>query len=146
MQDTAKWDDIVMRSIDVGSRHIDQKFFWRRYYYANASEHRLAQLLTKMRVPFTPNVKFTLRTDDGRTRIYVADFVFNAVPYIWRGNGTPELVHGLEAKAMRDGGFPKRAIENQRILCEQFGIRIPLLDDEEILRWFRQRYLPLTSL
>lgn len=143
MQDTANWDGIVLRSIDVGARQEGRRLRHRGYYYVNISEYHLAQLLFRENIPFTPDIKFTLRTDDGKTRIYIADFVFDTDAYIWKEGKRAELIHGIEAKARSGKDFSDRAKENRRLLFEQYGITIKLLSNKEIARWHRLRFLPL---
>lgn len=143
MQDTANWDGIVLRSIDVGARQEGRRLWYRGYYYVNISEHQLAQLLFRERIAFTPDIKFTLKTDAGRTRVYIADFVFNTDAFVWKVGKRAELIHGIEAKAKSGTDFSERAKENQRLLYEQYGINIRLLSNDEIARWHRRRTLPL---
>lgn len=143
MQDIANWDRIVLRSIDVGARQKGRRLWYRGYYYVNISEHQLAQILFRERIPFTPDIKFTLRTNNGKTRIYIADFVFDTDAYIWKENGHAELIHGIEAKARSGKDFSARAKENQRLLLEQYGINIKLVSNRKIDRYHRRRSLPL---
>lgn len=143
MQDTANWDGIVLRSTDVGARQEGRRLRYHGYYYVNDSEKQLAQLLFRERIPFTPDIKFTLRAGGGKTRIYIADFVFDTDAYIWKEGTRAELIHGIEAKARSGKDFSYRAKENQRLLSEQYGINIKLLSDREIAKWHRRRFLPL---
>ncbi|MFC1703129.1 hypothetical protein ACFLZO_01545, partial [Patescibacteria group bacterium] len=131
-------------SIDVGARQEGRRLWYRGYYYVNIAEHKLAQVLYREKIPFTPDIKFTLRTDEGKKRIYIADFVFNTDAYIWKEGKHAELIHGIEAKAKSGDDYSKRALENQRLLLEQYGINIKLLSNDEIARWHRRRTLPLS--
>ncbi len=95
MEDTANWDGMILTSNDVGARQEGRKLWYRGYYYVNISEHQLAQLLFREKVPFTPDIKFTLKTGEGKTRIYIADFVFDTDAYIWKEGKRAELIHGI---------------------------------------------------
>lgn len=143
MQNTANWDGIILKSIDVGARQEGRRLRFHGYYYVNIDERQLAELLSRERILFTPDIRFTLRTDSGKTRIYIADFVFDTDAYIWKEGKRAELIHGIEAKAKSGKDFSDHAKENQKLLLEQYGINIKLLSNGEIARWHRRGFLPL---
>lgn len=145
MEDSASWDGISVRSISVGARKVGRVNFYKGYYYANEYEVLLARLLVRMRIPFTPDVKMCVRYDDGRTGYFVPDFIFDKHAYIWTTpQGKTRLIHGIEAKGLTSAGdFPEKAKRRIRLLEEQRGIRIWLMCNKMIKRWYGRGYLPI---
>jgi hypothetical protein len=144
LRDEADWDRVVLHSVEVGSRNKTAKLVFEGYHYATKGELQLAQLLTGMGIPFVPDVPFTLERDDGRTRLFVPDFIFERTAYVWYGRRRPTLIHGIEAKGKtRNGDFSDRAKENVRLLREQFGLNVLLLSNSQIKHYFTKGRLPL---
>jgi len=142
-----KWRGIKLVSVDVGVRHDD--FLHDGYRYVTIGELRIARLLDKQGISFTPDVQVTMRKFDassngGRSRktvIYVPDFIFNRDTYIWTDQDGDEFeIHGIEAKA--SPGAPPKV----QLLFERRNIRILVLGDKEINAFARNGRLPLKLL
>jgi hypothetical protein len=143
-RDTARWDGVDYVSVDVGAQNKAKKYVFQGYHYATRGEMQLAELLTTLGIPFTPDIPFWLKKPDGLARLFVPDFVFDKRPFIWFGRRKPTLIHGIEAKGKtRLGTFSERALENVRMLHEQRGIRILLLSNGQIKQYFNKGRLPL---
>lgn len=155
-RDDARWDGVDFVSVDVGARNKSEKLIFNGYQYATKGERQLAELLANMGVSYTPDVPFWLPKPDGRSRLFVPDFVFDRRPFLWHGPnpGTthrrrrhPMLIHGIEAKGKTRGGtFSERALENVRLLAEHRGIVILLLSNSQIKQYFHKGRLPLAPL
>lgn len=144
LRDTARWDGIEVASIDVGARNKPRSLFFNGIHYATKGEWQLAQLLTSMEVPFTPDVPFTLELPTGRGRRFVPDFIFDRAAYVWCARRKPLLIHGIEAKGKtRNGNFSDRALENVALLKKQYGIVVLLLSNSQIKHYFTKGRLPL---
>lgn len=145
LRDTADWTGIDIRTINVGAAKHD-KFLFRGIRYVNETELMLAQLLWKMRLPNTPNVRFIMDMPPGSKlpkRVFVPDFIFNGKACVWDDGNGQELIHGIEAKG---GGFPARAVLNVRLLREQRGIHIMLLNRKDISHYTKLGGLPIQPL
>jgi hypothetical protein len=142
LRDTADWTGVQIRSIGVGAAKNNDKFLCHGCHYVNETEFLLAQLLWKIRLPFTPNVRFILDLPPGQ-RQYVPDFIFNGKAYVWDDGGGPQLIHGIEAKG---GTFSRRARQNVKLLLEQRGIHVRLLNRKQIVEHTRQGSLPVRLL
>ncbi len=154
-RDDARWDDVDFVSVDVGSRNKSKKLIFDGYQYATKGERQLAELLSLLGIAFTPDVPFWLLKPDGRSRLFVPDFVFNRRGYVWNGGRRPVLIHGIEAKGKKkfdgpDGKrvsrFSERAQENVAMLKEQRGVVILLLSNSSIKQYAAKRHLPLHPL
>ena len=66
LRDTADWTGVQLRTVNVGADARSDKFLFRGCRYVNETELLLAQLLWKMKLPFTPNVRFILDLPPGR--------------------------------------------------------------------------------
>lgn len=143
-RDQADWTGVRFQSVDVGAGNKPKRLNLDGYQYATEGELRLAVLLTDMGIPFTPDIPLTLTLPNGKTRLFVPDFVFNREPFIWCARGKQVLIHGIEAKGKtRLGTFSERALENVRLLRAQRGIAILLLSNAQIKQYFFKGRLPL---
>ena len=143
--DAADWDGVDLVSVNVGAIK-NARNRYQGFQYATEAEAMLAELLTRMRIPFTPNVFFSLARNSagGNSRCFVPDFVFDKRAFLWHGGtGQRELIHGIEAKGAAPGRFPPRALEKVRLLCEQRRIVIKLLTNVEIRAFYRAGALPM---
>ncbi|OGL74553.1 hypothetical protein A3C96_04045 [Candidatus Uhrbacteria bacterium RIFCSPHIGHO2_02_FULL_60_10] len=139
-RDHACWDGIQLVSTDVTGGKRDDSMIVDGYQYVTACEAMLAQMLIGMKIPFTPNVSFDVVMRGGAiTRAFVPDIVFNCRAFLWRDSRTETLIHGLEAK----GRNHSRTNRKIRLLAEQRGIVIKLLNNGQIRRLFRTGILPL---
>lgn len=146
-RDGARWEGVDFVSVDVGARNKSEKLVYDGYQYATKGERQLAELLTELGIAFTPDVPFWLPKDDGRSRLFVPDFVFNRQAYLWYGRRRPTLIHGIEAKGKtKDGTFSERALENVRLLKEHRDVTILLLSNSQIKQYFNKGRLPLKPL
>lgn len=143
-RDEARWDGVDFVSVDVGARNKSDQLIYDGYQYATKGERQLAELLSTLDIPFTPDVPFWLPKPDGKSRLFIPDFVFNRRSYLWYGRRRPLLIHGIEAKGKtRQGTFSERALENVRLLKEHRTITILLLSNSQIKHYFNKRRLPL---
>lgn len=146
-RDEARWDGVDFVSVDVGARNKSASLVFDGYQYATKGERQLAELLTDLGIPFTPDVPFWLPKPDGKSRLFVPDFVFDRRAYLWYGRRRPVLIHGIEAKGKtRDGTFSERALENVRLLKEHRNVTILLLSNSQIKLYFNKGKLPLKPL
>jgi hypothetical protein len=146
LRDDADWTGIRFESTDVGAT---DRFVYRGYAYVNRMELNLAKLLWESGIPFTPDVLFVMDMPPGsrrRKRQFVPDFVFDGKAYVWHGGPKPELIHGIECKGAPSKRFSERALENVRLLKEQRGVRIKLMNHKDIMRCVRRGTLPMTPL
>jgi hypothetical protein len=129
----------------VGAAKHD-KFLCHGVRYVNETELMLAQLLWKMKLPFTPNVRFILDLATGGKhpqRVYVPDFIFDGKAYVWDDGDGQELIHGIEAKG---GTFSRRARQNVQLLRDQRRIHVRLFNRKDIIEYTRRGSLPIRPL
>lgn len=132
--DVADFSGVALVSVDVGRKAKPARWQHRGYQYSTEGEHQLAVLLDAMGVPFLPDVSFALPPEDGRPRRYVPDFVFCGHAWLWvKRRDRVKLVHGFEAKRR----VTERAKENASALWRTRHIRVLILSDEEIARFYR---------
>ncbi|KPJ84689.1 hypothetical protein AMJ57_05680 [Parcubacteria bacterium SG8_24] len=162
LRDSADWDGVVLKSINVGAvsknpgaARRNEQYLYDGYHYCTEGEFQLARLLDTMSIPFTPDVSFHLDIIRRHNRVgrrqFVPDFVFNKLPFIWwSAQRRPLLIHGIEAKRASQGrgeqSFSDRARENVRLLYRQRGIRILLLSNQDIALYAHWGALPLMPL
>lgn len=153
----ADWTDIAITSADLGKAAIGvrrksrERWIFDGYQYASEGEFLLAKLLTEEGVPFTPDVRCTVRLPHAcAERVFYPDFVLNGETWLWTAGGKPRRVHGLEAKGnprnrpdTAGAGYPRRVVENFDLLRAQRGIVIKILSEKEIRRWAERGRLPL---
>ncbi|MFA6603549.1 MAG: hypothetical protein WCT10_01750 [Patescibacteria group bacterium] len=153
LTDLANWDGVILKSTDVGGcgRKSKADLIYKGIQYATEGEFLLAQLLHKMKVAFTPNVKFVLRRPPQRTGhtavIYVPDFIFDKQAFVWRDEttGQEEVIHGLEAKGM-NSDFKAKAKEKVALLKTNYGINVKLVGTKQIRAWLAAGTLPMRPL
>ncbi|HCC22194.1 hypothetical protein A2480_03960 [Candidatus Uhrbacteria bacterium RIFOXYC2_FULL_47_19] len=140
--DEVDWSGIKLVSTPVGKRP-DLSF--NEVSYASLGELRVAQLLTKQRIPFVPDVRTSWQPLGGdREFVYVPDFIFVGKAYFWIGDGSLEPIHGLELKQRcSDGQYPKIGLKKITDLLRYRGIRIRLVDE---MAARKMAYLPLYSI
>lgn len=151
--DEANWDDVVIRSTNVGgnSKKNNGGLRVNGVQYVTEGEAVLAKLLLALKVAFTPNVKFVLRAPSGaknrRDVIYVPDFIFNKRAYVWRNaDGSEEIVHGIECKGLHPRQCKTKGGEKVRLLRQQRGINVKMLSTDEIKDFARAGRLPMRPL
>lgn len=114
------------------------------YQYCTNGEYRMATLLDKQGIAFTPDVQFCFRND---ARCIVADFVFNKDEYLWTGVGPQQVIHGIEVKGKIDGKrggiFKPAAVEKIELLKKERGINILLLSNAQVRVYWARGELPL---
>jgi len=143
--DQANWDGVILRSTNVGGTAKNNgSMLVNGVQYVTEGEAVLARLLLRLGIPFTPNVKFVLKagpgTKDRRDVIYVPDFIFNRVAYVWRNeDGTEEVIHGIECKGLHPRRCRTKGSEKVRLLGERYGIRIKMLSTDEIKAFARRK-------
>ncbi|HTM68197.1 MAG TPA: hypothetical protein VL426_02755 [Candidatus Binatia bacterium] len=146
-KDEARWDGVEFVSVDVGARNKSDKLIFNGYQYATRGERQLAELLWNLGIAFTPDVPFWLPKPDGRSRLFVPDFILDKKPYLWHARRRPMLIHGIEAKGKtRNGTFSERALENVQLLRQHRGIVVLLLSNSQIKQYFNKGRLPLSPL
>ena len=146
LRDTARWDSVTIESTNVGARTEGRNMHRvNGYYYCNAAEARLAELLRRLKIDFTPDVKMLIDLPSGKKRKFVPDFIFNTWPYVWTKPGTTKkvVIHGIEAKKRPHGVFSEKAKETVDLLYRQQGIYVLLLSDRTIFKFHSQGYLPM---
>jgi hypothetical protein len=112
------------------------------YRYASHGECMLAELLTNAGIPFTPDVHFDLEKVRGKPRIFVPDFIFDGKPYLWSSS---VVIHGIEVKGTDDrGDFSLRARDNVSCMWKQRKIRVLLLSNANVRRYYERGSIPLT--
>jgi hypothetical protein len=128
--DDADWTDVDFTSV----RNRTGKFPFNGYPHVTIGEQRLAKLLTRMGIAYTPDVRLVVRAENGRDgMIFVPDFVFNRQVYVWHEpNGRQMLIHGIEVKKASRGFFPGRAIRKVKLVREERRINILLLNHKQI--------------
>ncbi len=142
--DDANWDGIILKRTNVGgTSNCDRALLVNGVQYVTEGEALMARLLADLRIPFTPNVKFVVRSAT-RDVVYVPDFIFDRRAYRWRNDdGTEEIIHGIECKGLhRRRGETKRT-EKVRLLKEQRGINVKVLSTDEIRLFVRYGRLPM---
>ena len=147
--DNAEWNGISLKSTDVGAGTSSKThLIYKGIQYATEGEFLLAKLLHKMKVPFTPNIKFVLKRSGQRDVIYVPDFIFNKLAFVWRDEvtGEEEVVHGLEAKGLNASYFSTKAREKVALLKANLGINVKLVSTKQIRAWLAAGTLPMRPL
>lgn len=154
-RDDADWNGIELISTKVGTGGKHERnpevLEFGGYRYASPEERMLAELLSASGIAFTPDVSFGLDTLHQKERIFVPDFIFDRQAYIWSGqradrrsNAPSVLIHGIEAKGMNGKGeFSARAKENVALLWQTRRIKVLLLANEDIHRYYAEGSLPL---
>lgn len=137
--DGADWTGIELVTRKIGGSFMGPDGRW----YSNEFEIRLATLLMKLGVPFTPHVFFDLGPiSDGcrQPMIYHPDFIFDQARWLWRPAGGEEVaVHGFEAKS-RVGRKDQVKIDR---LWDQRRIRVVFVRNVDIDRFWLAGDLPL---
>jgi len=153
LADNANWNGVSFKSTDVGAGTGSKThLIYKGIQYATEGEFLLAKLLTKMKVPFTPNVQFVLKRQSPRKGqrdvIYVPDFLFNKLAFVWRDEetGQEEVIHGLEAKGLNPDHFSSKAKEKVALLKANFGINVKLVSTKQIRAWLAAGTLPMRPL
>lgn len=151
--DEANWRGVEWRSINVGTRNKPAKWRHNGYQYCTAGEYRLAVLLEKQGIPFTPDIAFPLNAFGGNP--FVVDFVLDGRAYVWTGGGKARLLHCIEAKGTinvggrlrgQGGVFKPKALENVEALREERGVHTLLLSNASIRVYYARGKLPLVPL
>ena len=149
LADKANWNGVIFKSTDVGAgTNSKTHLIYKGIQYATEGEFLLARLLIKMKVPFTPNVKLLLKRPGERDVIYVPDFLFNKLAFVWRdeATGQEEVVHGLEAKGLNPNHFSSKAKEKVALLKASRGINVRLVCTKQIRAWLAAGTLPMRPL
>lgn len=152
LTDRADWSGIEIKVHPVGTDG-NQRYAHLIYdgrQYATEQEVMVAELLTRMGVPFTPNVRFEFpappRFAKRQVSHFVPDFVFDRKAFIWTDpDGSEELIHGLEVKGTSKGKkrFAKWAREKADGLKKHRSIVIKLISNDEARQYFEQKRLPI---
>lgn len=149
------WRGIRFVSVGVGGKSW---FEHDGYRYCTPGEMILARLLQRQGIPFTPDIRFTMRNDDSTAKmsevIYVPDFVFDRTAWTWtEDDGTSYTIHGLEVKAhkptsgSRMRGLPadaaKRMLKKQALLYRERHVVVIIVSEAEVEAWEAEGGLPM---
>lgn len=141
-RDDANWTGIEMKSLR--NQHTPERYRFDGYPHVTIGEWMVAKLLTRMGIPYTPDVTVTMTAENGKDgAIWVPDFVFNKKAYVWNTRERQFLIHGIEVKRARMGYFRQRDMDRVRMLKEQRGISILLLSHKQIRYFMAKGKLPL---
>jgi len=144
--DRADWTGVQLRSIGVGPRRKNH-FVYDGFNYVTQEEAMMAELLTKHGVPFTPNVEFRMRRDNGDQRNYVPDFIFNKQPFVWKAGRRTLLIHGIEVKGDSSARDKHNlAYKKAGLLWERRRIHVLVLGNAQVYWRYRQGTLPISPL
>ncbi len=137
------WSRIKIVSFDLGVKHDD--YLYDGYRYVTRGEMRIAQMLTRQGIAFTPDVEFPMhkRGRNGRWRrcAFIPDFIFNCDTYIWTDHdGEKFVIHGIEAKSSLK--MPQKV----KMLFDRRNIKILVLSDREINKYLYGDGIPLELL